>query len=243
MTFDKTHADYYTPGEYWLVKSTKIFIQARYLPTHMTNGLAVTKIVAVGGPLLKGHKLFVGARTAFWDGKEILRSFPSSFAVPGVVDIQYNSVGDILQKSRAGKELHVVHIKIPDGSSEGIQIQINRWTIASEGDYVNVRISMHPQPGQDGHCGNFNGDADDDKRTQVRKRLGKTGVPMGELLFNKKTPVVTNKNRPDINDCPEAKLKAAEATCKKAQHTTFPSPGCLIDACFAGGGFAANDAE
>merc|ERR1719410_2133341 len=76
-TFDGLRADYYSPGEYWIVKSADLHIQGRYLPTRMTSGLAVTKIVAIGGPVLKGHKLFVGPRTAFWDGKAILQTFPS----------------------------------------------------------------------------------------------------------------------------------------------------------------------
>merc|ERR1712032_1330578 len=44
-TFDGTRADYYSSGEYYLVKSGPISIQARYLPTKFTNGLAVTKMV------------------------------------------------------------------------------------------------------------------------------------------------------------------------------------------------------
>merc|ERR1719195_200033 len=59
MTFDGMHSDYYSPGEYWIVKSSTISIQARYLPTRYTSGLAVTKELAISGPLLKGHKLLI----------------------------------------------------------------------------------------------------------------------------------------------------------------------------------------
>merc|ERR1719330_1263763 len=93
MTFDHTHSDYYSPGEYWIVKSEKISIQGRYLPTRMTNGLAVAKTVAIGGPLLKGHKIFVSADSAPCDGQPILTGFPSSFSVPNVADLQYNGQG------------------------------------------------------------------------------------------------------------------------------------------------------
>merc|ERR550514_2587819 len=60
MTFDGMHADYYTSGEFWIVKSTTVHIQGKYAPTQATNGLAVTKEVAVGGPFMKGHTLIVG---------------------------------------------------------------------------------------------------------------------------------------------------------------------------------------
>merc|ERR1719464_2451427 len=106
------HSDYYSPGEYWIVKSRAIFVQARYLPTRMTSGLAVTKTLAIGGPLLKGHKLFISADSATCDGQPILTAFPSSFSVPGVIDIQYNNAGTVMQKGRAGKPLHVVHVKL-----------------------------------------------------------------------------------------------------------------------------------
>merc|ERR1719436_1281011 len=132
---------------------------------------------------------------------------------------------------------HVVHIKIEDGSPEGIQLQVNRWTRSSEGHYINIRITMHPQPGQDGHCGNFNGNAADDDRVQVRSRLGKTGVPQGELLFKTKTPVV-QANRPDINNCKASLLDKAKKLCQKKEGKFIPTMGCLIDVCFGGKGFA-----
>merc|ERR1712087_792523 len=73
---------------------------------------------------------------------------------------------------------------------------------ASEGNYINAKITMPAQPGQDGHCGNFNNNVADDDRLQIRARVGTTGVAAGELLFpGPKTPVVVG-NRPDINNCP-----------------------------------------
>merc|ERR1712008_573719 len=86
--------------------------------------------------------------------------------------------------------LHIVHIKLEDGSPEGLQIQVNRWMEPAEGDYVNVKINMHKQPDQDGHCGNFNGVPTDDDRIQVRARVGKTGVEPAQMLFHTKTPVM-----------------------------------------------------
>merc|ERR1712045_250881 len=71
-TFDGIRADYYSSGDYYLVKSGPVSIQAQYLPTKFTNGLAVTKMVAIGGPVLKGNKLIIGPLTATWNGAPIL---------------------------------------------------------------------------------------------------------------------------------------------------------------------------
>ena len=77
--------------------------------------------------------------------------------------------------------------------------------------------------------------------TRRMRRPWKTGVAPGELLFTRKTPVVV-ANRPDINDCPAQMLKQAEESCKKKEHSFFPSQECLIDVCFGGPGFAQQDA-
>merc|ERR1712203_1071448 len=119
---------------------------------------------------------------------------------------KYDSVGATMQDGRAGKQLHIVHLTLP----MQVNIQINRWMEPSEGNYINAKITMSPQPGQDGHCGNFNGNQQDDDRMQVRARVGTTGVAVGDMLFpGAKTPV-TVANRPNINDCPRAKLLAAK---------------------------------
>jgi hypothetical protein len=200
----------------------------------MTHGLSVTKELAIGGPFLKNHKLRINARTATWDGQPILTGFPSQWSnADPPVQMSYDSQGALLQKGREGKALHVVHVTLP----LGVSMQINRWTEASEGDYINIRLTMPRQPNQDGHCGNFNGNQADDDRLQIRARIGKTGVDPGALLFGHKTPVVVS-NRPDVNDCPSDQLKRAEELCKKKEKSFFPSPECLIDVCFGGPGFA-----
>lgn len=149
------------------------------------------------------------------------------------ITAEYNDQGELLQRGREGKALHIVHVNLP----LGVIIQVNRWTLDTEGDYINVKIMMPKQPGQDGHCGNFNGDAADDDRLKIRERVGKTGVDPALLLFHHKTPVVV-ADRPDINDCPSDKLNRAEEICKKQEKQFIPSAACLIDVCFGGKHFA-----
>merc|ERR1712039_856818 len=146
----------------------------------------------------------------------------------------FNNVGSTMQEGRAGKALKIIHLTLP----LDVKVQVNRWTEASEGNYINAKITMSAQPGQDGHCGNFNGNPADDDRLQVRARVGTTGVAAGELLFpGGKIPVVQG-NRPDINNCEAIKLDHAKGLCKAKEHKFIPSMGCLIDVCFGGDGFA-----
>lgn len=238
MTFDGMHSDYYTPGEYWIVKSSSVKIQGRYLATSRTNGLAVTKEIAVGGPFLQGHTLIIGAEGASWDDQPILTTFPSEFHLPGLVDIRYDPYGEVMQDDRRGKPLHVVHADLPGG----VRVQINRWNEPEEDHYINVKITMPPQPGQDVHCGNFNGNPTDDDRVQVRARVGKYGVAPGELMLRGgKTPIVPTQNRPDVNDCDATVLRQARAACRNREGTFFPSMECMIDYCFSGKQFANQD--
>merc|ERR1711997_929616 len=205
------------------------------MPTPITHGLSVTKEIAVSGSFINDHKLRISAQTASWDGRPILAGFPSTFnnADP-LVDLRYDDQGMLLQSGREGKALHVVHATLPGG----VSLQVNRWNEAGEGDYINVKIMMPAQPNQDGHCGNFNGNAMDDDRLQIRARVGTTGVAPGDLLFpGGKIPVVQG-NRPDINNCEASKLNGAKDLCKKKEHKFIPSMACLIDVCFGGNGFA-----
>jgi len=239
-TFDGTRADYYSSGEYYLVKSGPISIQARYLPTNFTNGLAVTKMVAIGGSVLKGNKLIIGPLAATWNGAPILGQVGSHFSQPGLVTVNYDTSGALIDTTGGvdASKKKIVHVKITDGSPEGLSIQVNRWTASPGNEYVNWKIDMHARPDQDGHCGNFNGNAADDDRLAVRQRVGTQGVPAGpEMLFSQKTPV-TVANRPDINNCPQATMDAAKADCAAKYGSAKMS--CLTDYCFAGKEVALN---
>jgi len=236
LTFDNHRTDFYSQGEYWIVKSDTVYIQARYLPTQITHGLSVTKEIIISGPFISNNKLRVDARNAYWNGQPILTNFPDSWNdMASGVQATLDDQGEFLQQGREGKQLRVVHITMPNS----VSLQINRWTEAYEGDYINVKITMPKQPNQDGHCGNFNGDPEDDKRLAIRARVGTTGVDPSVLLFNTKTPVV-QADRPDINNCPEDRADQAKSACqaKGAQEMA----ACMVDVCFGGPGFAGADA-
>jgi len=239
MTFDGSRVSFYSQGEYWMVKSTTVWIQGRYLPTPMTNGLSVVKEVAIGGPFLQsadGSKniLRISALRATFNGAPIIPGFPDQFTNQDpAVEVTTDGSGEILQQGRQGKEMHVVHVRLP----LGVHLQINRWNEAGEGEYLNVEIIMSVQPAQDGHCGNFNGNPADDTRALIRARIGTTGVAPENLLFNVKTPV-REANRPDLNDCPADKTDHAREICEKKSANGIADKDCMIDVCFGGDNFA-----
>jgi hypothetical protein len=240
VTFDHKHASYYTPGEYWLVKSSTVIIQGKYAALPSTNGLAVVKGLAIGGTFLHGHKLVVSTMESgavvTYDGVPVVNGFPASGkTADGLVTVQYNQAGAMMDDGkgvtgavRTGVQMHVLHIQLP----LQVSLQVNEWNEGDEGAYMNIKITMPAQPNQDGHCGNFNGNPADDDRNQVRARVGTQGVPVGALLFpGGKTPIAPG-NRPDINNCPEEKLVGFKKECDDNQDTSME---CLIDRCFGGG--------
>merc|ERR1712228_379617 len=215
-------------------------IQGRYLPTPVTNGLAVNKEIIIGGPFLQDHKLRISALGASYDGTPIITGFPDSWenANPSI-KVTTDSSGELLQQGRAGKAMHVVHVSLP----LGVELQINRWNEAGEGDYINTKITMSKQPMQDGHCGNFNGDPNDDTRPMIRSRIGTTGVSPQNLLFPEPKTPVSPANRPDLNNCPTDKTEHAKAVCEQKSKNGIASKECMIDVCFGGDPFANEDAN
>jgi hypothetical protein len=232
LTFDGRHEDYYTPGEYWLVKSAAIKIQVKFESLPMTNGLAVVKALAIGGDFLGGRVLTVGlmdaaeSAKAWYDGAQVLNGYPSSFkSGDGLVDIKYNNDGQVMQPAKMGMKMHVLHITLPNS----VTLQVNEWNEPSEGPYMNIKLRMPCQPEQDGYCGNCNGNENDDMRLLVRERIGKTGVSQEDMMFPWQKTTIP---RPDTSDCPVNTLGRAKEQCRQTESTFFPHPQCLYRECF-----------
>jgi len=239
VTFDGQSASFYSQGEYWIVKSTTVWMQGRYLPTPVTNGLSVMKEIAIGGPFLDGkdgkkNVLRISSLRATFNDIPIIPGFPDAWENQDpMIKVVTDGSGQVMQSSRNGKQMHVVHVDLP----LNVHLEINRWNEAGEGDYINTMITMSMQPNQDGHCGNFNGVLEDDMRPAIRSRIGTTGVPPQELLFHTKTPV-TPINRPDLNNCATDKTERAKEVCLAKSKTGIPNKECMIDVCFGGEHFA-----
>merc|ERR1719512_190448 len=142
-------------------------IQARYASITSPSGEApsVVQALAAGGPFLKGHTLVVevgGGVT--WDGQPILQSFPSSFNVSGLIQSTFSSESEHVDPGLRGLVVRSVDATLP----LGVRLTVNRWP-----EHLDVLLAMRPLlGGQDGHCGNFNGDASDDSARDIRRRQG-----------------------------------------------------------------------
>jgi len=152
-------------GTFWLVNSRKIHIQGRY-EHNRTNG-DVTNLVeiAVGGEFLRGNTLKFGVEgnPIMFNDEEILAEIPSTFykwhASERYVAAKYHKDAMMVKNGNKGPG---IDLELP----EGMRMTINRWK-----ENLAVSISMCPaRGGQDGHCGNYNGNPDDDTATTMLQR-------------------------------------------------------------------------
>jgi len=239
-TFDRKHNDYYVSGEFWIIKNDQVKVQARYLPTHITRGLSVTKEITIGGPFMQGHILRISSTSVLLDGSPILTSFPSHYSLAGVFTVTFNAHGKILQPHRElGKDLKVLHFHF---EWHGIFMQVNQWTNEEEGHFVNLLVEMDALPNMDGHCGNFNGVADD-TLDLINGRM-ELKVSKEELLFPKPNALADDAEPKvrELSVCAPGLRAKAEAQCKESlgpQAVGQVLEACVFDRCFGGEGFEA----
>jgi len=173
---------------------------------------------------MQGHVLRVGPMEngqITFDNQVILTSFGTLNLVAGLGVVTYNDQGELVDGAMGHLERHIVHMELPGG----VKVEVMRWS-----NHINLRITMTPRAGQDGHCGNFNQNPGDDTTVSIRDRIG-MGVPQSESLFRVYMPAVPGK-RPTLNECPPAKKQQATAACSMAHRTDMNE--CIFDACFAG---------
>jgi len=237
-TFDHGFPNFYDEGEFWMVKSPQVQIQGRYLATPFTNGLSATHQIAVGGPFMGGHTIVVGAMEngqIAMDGQPVLQAFPSTLDDPQHgIKLSYNGEGKLVDNAQGHLVKHIVHMDLP----LGVHLQVMRWA-----NHINVRISMAPREGgQDGSCGNFNGNAADDSTAAIKSRIGQR-VPANELLFHTQAQVGPGGQLKTLADCKMETRDHATKLCKGDQ----PGVGakllesCVFDVCFGGDQYAGED--
>merc|ERR1711933_523247 len=143
----------------------------------------------------------------------------------------YNAEGNLVDSAQSHLDRHIVHMDFP---SIKLHIQVMRWA-----NHINVRISMPPIAGQDGHCGNFNERPSDDTAEQIRARVG-LSVVQAESLFKTYLPAVPGK-KVMVDDCPATKRPHAEALCKTGKLAGEKLKACIFDVRFGGDRYAGLD--
>merc|ERR1712014_231942 len=176
---DKSKAySFYGDGDFWLVKSSTVSIQARFEGTKYTEGLAATNQIVVGGAFLHGHKIEVGTLDSgilTVDGRKVIAGFPGSYSGAGF-SVTYDGQGEVPDVIPEGNEKRIVHMDLP----LGVKVTVYQWK-----NYLDVQIVMPKQPGHDGVCGNFNGNMGDDTTQNIMTRIGARVPPSENLLSGK----------------------------------------------------------
>jgi len=166
-------------GDMWLIKSPTVSIQARYArdDTLVEENLFV-KAIAVSGEFMKGNsekgnRLIVGDldQGVTFNGLPILVAEQSDFEHNGIIKAKRHLDSSLVQNPAMVNP--GIDVELP----EGVKLLINR-----QRHYINVEVTMPPSKGgQDGLCGNFNGDGDDDSLELIEARNPR--VASGESLF------------------------------------------------------------
>jgi len=228
MDTDKSKAySFYGDGDFWLVRSTTVSIQARFEGTKYTEGLAATNQIMVGGAFLHGHKIEVGTLDSgilTVDGRRVIAGFPGSYNGAGFT-VTYDGQGEVPDVVPEGNEKRVVHMDLP----LGVKVTVFQWA-----NYMDVQIEMTKQPDQDGVCGNFNGNQGDDTTQAIMARVGARVRPSQNLLSGKAliewTPQMDKMMQVE---CAATTLAAGHAKCARylgASGAVVNS--CTFDYCF-----------
>jgi hypothetical protein len=220
-------ASFYGDGDFWVVKSSTVHIQGRFEGTKYTEGLAATNQIVVGGPFLHGHKIEVGTRESgvlTVDGQPVLGTFPGSYKGEGFTMV-YTSQGEVPDVVPQGNEKRIVRMMLP----LGVKVQVYQWN-----NYLDVQVEMSPQAGQDGVCGNFNGNHGDDTTQAIIQRIGARVRPAENLLSGQAMIEFT----PQMQKMMAAQCPAAQqhmSTCGTSlgvAPTDILAKSCAFDECF-----------
>jgi hypothetical protein len=167
--------DNFESGDFWLVKSPLVSIQGRYNKAGNYKN-SFLRVLAVGGPFLHNNTLIIGNRKSkvFWNDEEILPTLPSEYR-NGFMSAKYHRDSVLVQDS--DRKAPGIDIKLP----LEVTMLVNRGK-----NGVGVEIIMPKMAGgQDGQCGNFNGDKSDDTEELIAHRIGINIAP-DDLLFHRK---------------------------------------------------------
>jgi hypothetical protein len=252
-TFDRPYQPdigKYDQGTFWIVDCKRdLMIEGMFGFTDMYPGESSAQGIAVTGSIINNNKVVVGysghgewqdAFKAWWNGQEILTTYPSDFRSP-----ERNDDGTpIMVASKAAMNPDDFHsnarhtIGTQGGNLpsyllnfEAAHLQIY---ILMGSDALNIIIEMKRLPMKcDGYCGNFNCKPRDDTITALTARSHGGPLSSEQNLFL--GPGITldvpefEEGASDTENCPEDVLATARRTCHKLHHTL--RAGCIFDCC------------
>jgi len=165
-------------GNFWLVKSGLVEIQGRYSMVQQRDAnKPFMTAVAIGGSFLQGNKLLIEAANGgvTWSGQSILTELPSEFHMDSLVKAKYDNESSVVQDP--AQRTRGIDVELP----RGVKLTVNRFPY-----HIGLAITMTKlaagEGGQDGQCGNFNGNVMDDTAELIQQRMGKQ-VAASDLIF------------------------------------------------------------
>lgn len=241
-TFDGARPSFYGAGEFWIIKNSKVRIQGRYQPSRSTDdGLASVTKLMIGGPFLEDHVIEIdpmlgGKGIIQIDNKQILKYINFQHDLSGkdggLATIRYDTrvgdetrAGELIDPSQSGKPLNVLHMNLP----AGLAVKVFRWE-----NHLDIKVEMASLPdGQDGSCGNFNGDPADDTTSAVFERIGARIAP-NDLLFSRRSQVTLSPQMDTMlnTQCSAERKQLAADRCRATLLDITEQRSCMFDWCF-----------
>jgi len=230
--FRESQLDIYKSGDYWLVHSDNIKIQARlsYAGSPPLSKSSVSELL-ISGPAL-------GTRTIDFT----LESGRESMSI-GMYKYNGRSTrGDttdsfVQVKAVAHRTGTVYSVKFPQDSSVELMIEPKKFSNVPQG-MIDVTISMNQRGGVNGFCGNMNNNRNDDK-VYLASRMSTVGQ---ESSFP--TPLGPQP-KPSTKECSAQEKAKGTTFCQKFIRDTR-SDGfktCQFDYCNGGEEVAKGDME
>jgi len=156
----------------------------------------------------------------------VISAFPGSYSGDGF-SLRYDAEGQVPDVVPEGNEKRIVHMTLP----LGVKVRIYQW-----GNYVDVQVVMSAQPGQDGVCGNFNGNLRDDTTQGIIQRIGARVRPGDNILSGRAMIEFTPQMQKMMAaECPAAKQESAQKFCSTSLGVALGDilvKSCTFDECF-----------
>jgi hypothetical protein len=159
------------------------------------------------------------------DGQVVLQNFGTHEV--GGARITYDGIGELVDQATSQWAKNIVHLDLPSG----ITMEVFRWA-----NYLDLRIGQLGalEGGQDGSCGNYNGDAQDDSTKAIFSRIG-ARVSSAECLFTRHSEIRFSRVMEEMlrTQCPSENRKMGTEKCMSTMSESRSLyDACLYDYCF-----------
>jgi hypothetical protein len=142
--------------------------------------------------------------------------------------LRYDESGALPDVVPTMNKKRVVHMTLP----LGVVVRVFQWK-----NYLDLWIKMEIQPGQDGVCGNGNGNVGDDTTQAIMARVGFSRVRLEEDLLSGRPAISFTPQMSKMmeTECPIEQQSQGQALCETQLGVAAPeseSRSCIFDFCF-----------